>query len=601
MTRAKTANHIADFLVEIGISTCFMVTGGMAMHLNSAIALNPKINTIFLHNEQSCAMAAEGHYRSSGKIAAVCVTAGPGVLNSLNGVFGGYTDSIPMLIVSGQSKVETTRLGTKQFSLRQLGDQELDTGAMVTPIVKAYHLITESNKIDDVFDEVFNQIFFGRGGPVWIDVPVDIQGQQVKSSWQKPKNALEENIDQYQDLHIDDFFNLLINAKRPLILCGTGVKFSKTSEQIKRLSLSLGVPVQTCWSHDTFETSFQNFAGRPGTIGTRDANLIQQASDLVVVLGSRLNVRQISYNLKSFSRDKTVIQVDIDKNELNKPFPNIDVKINACLTKWVPAVLARIPSVDMPHKWEGWRSAISKTMEKYAPKRSDYPTSTSSINPYHLFFALNNLELKNTIFICGDATATIVPFQVLAIQDGMQLISNSGSASMGYDLPASIGAAIANPNTNVVCLAGDGSIMMNLQELSYVKHLKNLKLIIIDNNGYLSIKQTQNNFFNESFGTSPENGLYFPDFAKVLRGFEIPNRTLQQSDSIDEDLSQLFGKAFQALIVKVDEQQEFSPRLKSKIVHGKISTPELDEMFPFLTKQELIQAQKTLKKCKQKN
>ena len=251
---------------------------------------------------------------------------------------------------------------------------------------------------------------------------------------------------------------MLVKAERPLILCGTGVKFSKTSEQIKELSLSLGLPVQTGWSHDTIETSFQNYAGRPGTIGTRDANLIQQASDLVIVLGSRLNIRQISYNLESFSRDKTVIQVDIDKHELDKPFPNIDVKINACLTTWLTAVLARASSLHLPHKWEKWRSAISETMAKYSPKHSDYPNSKGSVNPYHLVFALNDLDLKNKIFICGDATATIAPFQVLKTQAGMQLISNSGSASMGYDLPAAIGAAIANPGSEIICLAGDGSI-----------------------------------------------------------------------------------------------------------------------------------------------
>ena len=582
----RVADYIAKRLTALGVDTCFMVTGGGAMHLNDAFGAEPGFRKVFCHHEQAVSIAAEAYARITGRPALVNVTSGPGGINALNGVFGAYTDSIPMIIVSGQVKRETLLALSPVEGLRQLGDQEVAITYMVRPITKWCRLVQSPEEIPEVIDRAFREAVTGRQGPVWIDVPVDIQGAEAPDAMPSdpPDNVLSEPAGPDLD-SLRAVLNELGNARRPVILAGTGVRLAGAEQEFKRLIDKLGVPVTTAWTHDIIFDEHPLFAGRPGTIGTRAGNFVVQNSDCLLILGSRLNIRQISYNWSSFARSARKIWVDIDPAEFAKPFVKPDLAICSDLKVFMRQLLEA--SRDWTPRHRTWLRWCRDIQGRYTPKISDY-VSREAINPYHFIAELFEQLQSGDIVACGDATATIVPFQIGKLRPGMRLFSNSGCASMGYDLPAAIGAAIAEPNARVICLAGDGSIMLNIQELQTLRSLNlNVKVFILDNDGYLSIKQTQRNFFGRECGSSRTSGLTFPDFQRLGQGFDLPSTRLRR-DHWKVDLSEFLAQKGPAICtVPLDVHQEFEPRLKSKMVDGVIRTPELDDMFPFLDRAEL--------------
>jgi acetolactate synthase-1/2/3 large subunit len=330
------------------------------------------------------------------------------------------------------------------------------------------------------------------------------------------------------------------------------------------------------------------FFGRPGTIGTRPGNMILQNSDLLLVLGSRLNIRQISYNYDAFAPKAYKVQVDVDNEEFKKPFPKMDLTIHADLRNFFESLNSRLPLDFYTGTHSPWISWCERVFKNYSVKDSDYRVKRDSINAYHLIPELIRQAPKNAVLACGDATACIVPFQTAHLKSGMSMFSNSGCASMGYDLPASIGAAVADPTRQVICFAGDGSIMMNLQELQTLSASSlNVLVVILDNGGYLSIKQTQNNFFGRFHGSNPDSGVTFPSFIKVASAFGLPTVELDPQNwrSQLHEIISLDGP--RVIVAKLDQEQEFEPRLKSKMVDGVIKTPVLEDMYPHLDTEEL--------------
>jgi acetolactate synthase I/II/III large subunit len=592
MSKIRVADYIAQRLVALGVDAAFVVTGGAAMHLNDAIGRAPALRKIYCHHEQAAAMAAESYARIANKPALVNVTAGPGGINALNGVFGAYTDSIPMIVISGQVKRETSRSFNSVPGLRQLGDQEADIISMVQPITKFARLLRDPSSVPSLIDEGFREAVRGRPGPVWIDVPIDLQGAAIDL----PAGAVTAPLEfsaasssaQTLTEQADDILDMLAGSRRPVLLGGSGVRIGSAISQFLELAERLRLPVLTAWMHDLIATDHELFVGRPGTIGTRAGNFVLQNADLVIVVGSRLNIRQVSYNWSSFARNAKKIWIDIDPAELMKPFVKVDMPINAEAREILGKVVERAEVRHLRPKTETWLSWCRKMKAQYTPKPSDYLVSGERINAYHFIHELFTLLTADDIVVCGDATATIVPFQIASIKDGMRLISNSGAASMGHDIPAAIGAAVAAPGRRVICLAGDGSSMMNIQELQTVAQLEaDIKIFILDNDGYLSIKQTQRNFFGVEAGSSPASGITFPDFIKVGRAFGLPAVRIGKSrwKSKLADFLRLSGPCLAQ--VELDLIQEFEPRLKSKMVDGVITTPELDDMHPFLPPEEM--------------
>lgn len=586
----RVADLIARRLADHGLQACFLVTGGGAMHLNDAFGAEARLRKVCCHHEQACAMAAEAYARVAGKPALVNVTAGPGGVNALNGVFGAYTDSIPMIVVSGQVKRETLMAVNAQPGLRQLGDQEVDILAMCTPITKARYLLKDPADAARVIDEAVLLATSGRPGPVWIDVPVDVQGSAFPGEPPPLPADTRAQLAAPAAASLAQILDEIERARRPVIVAGSGVRLAGVQAELVALAEALEVPVVTAWTHDLIPSAHPLFAGRPGTIGTRAGNFVVQNADLVLVLGSRLNIRQVSYNWASFARDARKIWVDIDPAELAKGFVKPDVTLVADLRNFLPALRRAAQHAGRAPRHRAWVTWCQNIRATYEPKDSDYPLRPAVINAYHFMGGLFANLRDDDIVACGDATACIVAFQRASLRGAQRLFSNSGSASMGYDVPAAIGAAVAAPDRRVVCLAGDGSVMMNVQELAVVAgHGLHVKVFVLDNDGYLSIKQTQRNFFGREVGASSSSGLFFPRFQQLAEAFGLSATTLDPG-GWREGLQRFLASPGPGLcVVPLDRDQEFEPRLKSRMVDGVIRTPELDDMYPFLPPEQLAQ------------
>jgi acetolactate synthase-1/2/3 large subunit len=586
----KLSNYIFSELVNEGIDTVFLVTGGGAMHLNDAIGRTPGLKFVCNHNEQASSIAAEGYARVKNKPAIVNVTTGPGSINALNGVHGAFTDSIPMIVISGQVKRETIMSTYNIPGLRQLGDQEVDIISMVKGITKYAVEITDPTTIKYHLEKAIYLSTNGRPGPVWISIPVDVQA--VELDIEKCEGFIPEvlNIDQsvlYND--VKNIVDKISVSKRPVIIGSTGIRLGNAMTEFEEFANLTGIPVVTAWSHDIIHHNHPNYVGKQGSIGDRAGNFAVQNSDLVIIIGSRMPIRQLSYNWENFAREAYKIHIDIDPSELQRPFLKADLPLVYDAKVILTALNDELNKDNKLLDFKEWLEWCIDRKIKYPVILEHHKDPTKPINPYYFISTLQSMLGGNDVIVCGNATACIVPFQTSNVKKGQQLFSNSGSASMGYDLPASIGAAIADPNKRIICFAGDGSILMNLQELQTIRHYNlNIKIIVLDNNGYLSIKSTQQNFFGLAIGSAPDNGVSFPDMEKVGNSFNIPSYTIEKFDFI-YDLQKLIDLDGPILInAKFDPFQMFEPKLSSKkLPDGKMVSAPLEDMYPFLSEEEL--------------
>lgn len=580
------AQQIANWLVEQGIEQVFSVTGGGAMFLNHALGTHPRLRCTYMHHEQACAMAAEGYARITGKPAVVNVTTGPGGINALNGVFGAFTDSIPMLVLSGQVKRATCLDFMTLPGLRQLGDQEGPIIRMAKAVTVFAEIARQPADLTRLLPAALMAATRGRPGPAWIDIPLDIQSAQVNLALPEMPPAVMATPPNLPD-QCDAILSRLQASHRPLILAGTGVRLANAQAKLLAFAEATGIPIATAWTHDLIASDHPLCAGRPGTIGTRAGNFCLQAADLVIVIGSRLNIRQVSYNWDRFAPNAFVAQIDIDPAELTKPLVIPDLGIVAD-TRLFLDTLATRPSLASLPDFGDWAHWCHQLPTRY-PLLQPHQTLGARLNPYGVVSYIFNKLREDDIIVCGNASACILPFQVGTLRTGQRLFSNSGSASMGYDLPAAIGAALGGGGRRVICFAGDGSLQMNVQELQTLKTLDAPVLVIVlANGGYLSIRQTHENFFGCEVGASPASGVEFPDYHLLATAYGLSATRIASTRDLPA-LEQWLGTEGPALIqIDLDDDQPFEPRIRSRLLEdGTFETPDLDDMFPFLPAEEL--------------
>lgn len=589
----KLSDYIAQRITEYGIKHVFMVTGGGAMHLNHSFGTHKDLECIFNHHEQACAMGAEAYYRLNNQLALVNVTSGPGGTNAITGVYGAFVDSIGMLVISGQVKWETTVRSTG-LPLRQYGDQELDIEELVRPITKYAVMITEPESIRYHLEKALYLATSGRPGPVWLDIPLNVQAAQID-----PDNLVGfdpvELTELWKTTNIlsasKAIFEKIASSKRPVIFVGGGVRLSGQHQVFIQLVEKLGIPVVTGWNaHDAIWNDHPNYIGRPGTIGDRAGNFAVQNADLLLILGSRLNIRQVSYNWKTFAREAYKIWVDIDENELKKPTVLADMPILASLSDLLPAMLNQ-PYLGATEAHKQWLEWNLERKQRYPTVLPEY-WENDRVNPYCFMQVLFQQLKQGQNIVTGNGSACVISFQVADLKQNQRLWTNSGCASMGYDLPAAIGACIASGKEPTICLAGDGSIMMNLQELQTIVSLQlPIKIFILNNSGYVSIFQTHHNFFNGvEVGAGPKSGVSFPDFQRLCEAFGLPYQRCLAHDQLEHDITlTLTTDGPSVCEVILDENQLFAPKLASKqLPDGTMVSPPLEDMAPFLSKDELL-------------
>jgi acetolactate synthase I/II/III large subunit len=587
----RVADYIAGRLADWGVRHVFMVSGGGAMHLNDAVGREPRLRYICNHHEQAAAMAAEGYARVTGGVGVINVTTGPGSINALNGVFGAWTDSIPMLVISGQVKRETCMATAGTPNLRQLGDQEVDIIAMVRRLTKYAVLVDDPESIAYHLERAFHVAQAGRPGPCWLDIPVDVQGAQVNESKLRHYDAAEDDLQWDRDRigrQCDEVVARLRTARHPVVLAGTGVRLAHAVEEFSDVVHRLRIPVTTAWTHDLISSDDELFCGRPGTIGERAGNFTVQNADLLLVLGSRLNIRQVSYNWQAFAPKAFKIQVDVDCAEMQKPLVRPDLPIHCDLKIFLAELRSRLDGYKAGAH-EGWLTWARERVTKYPVVQPQQRKPGPPLNPYYFMERLNALLAPDDVIACGNATACIVSFQVLRLRKDQRLFSNSGSASMGYDLPAAIGAAVARGGKRVICLAGDGSLQLNIQELATVAHNRlPVKLFVLNNGGYMSIRSTQSNFFQQLVGEGPDSGVSFPEYTKVAAAYGIPSLRIDH-DAQFADLERALAVKGPVLVeVMLDPEQGFEPRVRSRqLPDGRIVSPALEDMYPFLPAEEV--------------
>ena len=794
--KLKLAKYVAKLLVQNGVTQCFSVTGGGAMHLNDGLGHDPGMHTLYMHHEQSCAIAAESYARIYNKPACLCVTTGPGGTNAITGVLGAWLDSIPMIVLSGQVRFDNTARWSG-VGIRAMGDQEFDITRSISCMTKYSKMILDPMSIRKELEKCIYLAQTGRPGPCWLDIPVDVQGMMIEEDELEPfdeaaylreqevicteldmqaagLDALEEEKgrrpyaaadmedlrlresflrQRYQrtakhiakdDPLIDEIIARIKQAKRPVFYTGNGLRIAGAEDLFLRAADRLGIPVVVGWNGvDIIPSAHPLRAGQPGGRGDRPGNFAVQNADLILAVGSRLNIRQVGYNFKTWARAAYTIVCDIDEEELKKPSVHIDVPVHADAAELLTALLARLDELGIrghgndyanteklcargygasgggSFVFDGgeglagmnWLETCAYWQKRYAVYQDAYAAhgSDEPANLYEFFVRLSEQLAPGQVTVVGNGSACVAGGQAYVIKEGTRFISQDAVASMGYDLPAAIGACVACHEVDgevcsiryaraeeltkraaeavaagygrrtengavqeaeaagkyagqedgvsaygqaaadeaaagsgaaklyagaleeavledkayalgeletarrdpywkgrhesypdyyahdIICPTGDGSIMMNLQELQTIaSHHMPIKIFLVNNGGYHSIRQTQHNLFDGEplVGIGVDSlDLSFPDFEKIAAAFGIPfvraMHNTELHDAVQKTLS-IEGPAFCEVVVSID--QNFEPKSATrKLADGRLVSPPLEDLAPFLSDEELAQ------------
>ena len=598
--KIRLADYVADFLVEHGVTDAFSVVGGGAMHLNDALGHKDGLKVTYNHHEQACAIAAEAYARLDNKIAAVCVTTGPGGTNALTGVVGGWLDSIPMFIISGQVRYDTTARYALQYTetpLRAMGDQEYDIVKSVEPMTKYATMIEDPKQIRYALEKAWHLATTGRPGPVWIDIPVNFQGGYIETEElegydpSKDDALLPPPVD---ESIIEKVLEKIANAKRPVLHAGYGIRLSGGYEAFRRVADKLNIPVVTYWNAiDLIEDEHPLYVGRAGNMGDRPGNWAIQNADLVVAIGTRISIRQVGYNWKTWARAAEVIMVDIDQAELKKPTLHVEMPVWADAKDFLEKMDKAIEKTPV-HAGGEWLAACQSWKKNYPvvqPKQWEENGSTANV--YAFVKYMSSRLPENSLTAVSNGACCVVGHQTYEIKKGSRFANNSAIASMGYGLPAAIGTCIGGNRRETICLEGDGSIMMNLQELQTILTNKlPIKIFLINNSGYHSIRITQSNLFSEhsKIGIGEESGdLSFPDFKKLSEAFGYPYYSARSNKEMKEVVDQVLsldGPVFCEIFT--DTEQRWEPKSSTKrLEDGTLVSPPLEDLAPFLPREEL--------------
>lgn len=609
--KIKVSTYVSQFLVDHGITHAFTVTGGGAMHLNDSLGHQEGLTCVYNHHEQACAIAAESYARIHNKMAALCVTTGPGGTNAMTGVVGGYLDSIPMLVISGQVRYDTTARSTG-LNIRAMGDQEFDITKSAAAMTKYCEMVEDPKRIRYVMEKAFYIAITGRPGPCWVDIPVNFQGFYVETDELvgfDPAEYESQMAPHITEEQVDAIIAKIKESKRPVLYAGNGIRISGGFEDFKKLVELLHIPVATGWdSIDEIYDEHPLYVGRGGIMGDRAGNFAVQNADLVFAIGNRLSIRQVGYNWKTWAREAYVIMNDVDQDEMKKPTLHVDMPVWGDAKELLHMMVAKLEA-EVKEKGlfagEDWIKRCQEWKAKYPVVLPKHYEDKNHTNVYAFIKELSNRLSEGQVTVVGNGSACVVGSHAYVIKKDQRFIINSAIASMGYDLPAAIGATVAvhgdkalygrslgdKSIKDVILVTGDGSLQMNIQELQTIIHHKMpMKIFIINNEGYHSIRQTQTNLFNKNFvGIGPQSGdLSFPDMSKLAPAYGYPYFSCDGNEHLTEVLDQVLAVDGPAICeIFVSTTQLFEPKSATKrLEDGTLVSPPLEDLGPFLDRDE---------------
>lgn len=586
--KKRVSDIIFETLTELGIMDCFCVVGGGAMFLDNALALNSKMNTHFNHHEQACAMAAEAYARYSGKMAAVCVTSGPGSTNTLTGVMGAWVDSVPMIVISGNVRYATS-VENSGLPLRYRGLQEFDIIHSIQNMTKYAKVLTRPEDTKYEVEKAVDLAMNGRRGPVWIDVPQDIQNSTVDTECLRKYTKFTTSPSCTED-DLEILESAIKRAQRPCILIGTGIQCTHTEDLFEKLINKLQIPiVGGAWIGDIFYSEHPFYYGLSGNVGPKTGNFIIQNSDFILVLGNSLSYKQTGYDISGFAPNAQIYMVDVDENEYLKVQESVNKFIKSDIRDFLISFEKKLESsITAPNDWMEY---CNKVLKQFTPFEGKYTaTPTGRVNKYIFWESFLNIMPSNTLMALGNSSVAMGANQIGRRYKEQRMISNYICGSMGFDLPAAIGLAIA-AHREVICVTGDGSIMMNLQELQTIVY-RNLpiKIIIFENQGYGALRQTFKNFFNSlEFGCSPETGVSCPEFRKIASAFNFSYNCCYTNEDLANKLEWLKAEKTPCILeIKQQLDDPVLPKLMSRIdENGQMNSPALHDLYPFVPEEDM--------------
>lgn len=585
----NVSEFIFDYYAKKGIDMAFMVTGGQSMWLNDAIGKNGGYQIVCTHHEQSAAMSADAYGRMKNKPALVLVTAGPGSTNAVTGVAGGYTDSSPMIVISGQSALPFVRYQEKT-GIRQYGVQGIYIRPLVENVVKYFVTIDDPQKTEYYLEKAYRHAVEGRPGPVWVDVPLDVQNMQVDLRYMEPYLPEKETKKFHTGRQeVRQAWDVLRQAKRPLILAGQGVALSGARELFKKCVEKAGIPVVTArLGIDLMESDHRLYVGRPGNYGERAANFAVQNADVILSVGCRMASSLVGHNPGEFGKHAYIFAVDIDPKELDKP--GVKIRHKACMDclEFLSGLLEQMEDDSLP-PYEAWAETCRRWKGTYPVVQPEYKAQ-NPVNSYYFTDQLSQEAPEHAVVLVDTGSCFHVACQTWKVKKGQKYLTTGGLSSMGY-WAAAIGACMANDKKDTIVITGDGSLQMNLQELATIKHNGlPLKIFVFNNDGYLLIRHTQHNFMEDRFiGESPASGVWCPDVVKVAAAYGIKGVRISHAGEARQKIREVLESEGPVVCeVLTPNWQLLAPRISSdKMPDGTLRARDYEDMFPYLPEEEL--------------
>lgn len=589
----RVADYIIQFFENQGVEHIFTVSGGGSIFLCDALGQAKKIQYVACHHEQAASMSTESYARVRRGLGVTLVTSGPGGTNAVTGVAGSWLDHIPHIVISGQVFLAQTI--SKHPGLRTLGVQEINIVDIVKPITKYAVMVEDAREIRYHLEKAVYLATHGRPGPAWLDIPADIQNAKVDPATLKGFDGQEYPVRMDPDFRekISQVVDLLKSAKRPLVHVGQGVRIAGAEMEFMSFVEQYKLPFVTARNiNDLVDWDHGLYVGRPGTFAQRGANFAVQTADVYLAIGTRLAMAQTGYNAKDYARHAKVIMVDIDQAELDKDTVKLHLKIQIDARAFLQELSRQLAQEGLQTKgWSAWNAQCQEWKKKYPVVLPEYRQQKGTINSYHFIDVLSDVLTREDVVVTDMGFAFQNTHQAFRTKKGQRVFTNCGLASMGWGLPAAVGACFGNQKKRTVCLAGEGGLLMTIQELATIMHHRlPIKLFIFNNGGYLTIKQTfELGFDGRLMGCNKDSGLSFPDMMKIAEAHGIKGIRLNSHEGLHRAISEVMNEEGPVICeLMMDHNQLQAPKaVNRRNPDGTMRQTALEDCYPFLDPKEI--------------